>query len=59
MRYKDLALFDIFYDQMDQSWHYMTEEVESALVNNYNPYKGISSDNLSEYDDLNATFNLK
>lgn len=55
IREKDLAPFDIFYDQMDQSWHYMTEEVESALANNYNPYKGISSDGFSDYDNLTAT----
>ena len=55
IRDSDLAQFDIFYDQMDQSWHYMTDEVEEALANNYNPYKGVSSDNLTEYDNLNAS----
>jgi len=33
----------------------MTDEVEGALANNYNPYKGISNDNLEEYDNLDAT----
>ena len=55
IRDSDLAQFDIFYDQMDQSWHYMTDEVEEALANNYNPYKGVSSDNLTENDNLSAS----
>ena len=55
IRDKDLAPFDIFYDQMDQSWHYMTDAVEQALTNNYNPYKGVSSDSLEEYNNLSAT----
>ncbi len=51
---KTLADFDVYYDQRDKTWHYLTDERLHALANEYNPYKGISSDNLTENDNINA-----
>ena len=54
IRNKELAPFDTFYDQMDHSWHYMTSEVEKGLSSGHNPYKGLSSDDLTQYDDISS-----
>jgi len=54
IRDSDLAPFDVFYDQLDHSWHYMTPDVEKGLLSDHNPYKGLSSDNLTAYDNIDS-----
>lgn len=54
IRDKDLAPFDTFYDQNDKSWHYMTDEAYKSLSNVHSPYKGLSKDDLSEYDNVDT-----
>ena len=51
----DLASFDTFYDQMDHSWHYMTNEVEKSLASGRSPYKGLSSDSFKDYDTIDPS----
>ena len=52
IRDNDLAPFDVFYDQMDHSWHYMTNEVEKGLASGHDPYKGLSSESFEDYDSI-------
>jgi hypothetical protein len=54
IRDKELAPFDVFYDQLDRSWHYMTPDVEKGLLSDHNPYKGLSSDDLTSYDNIDS-----
>ena len=51
---RDVAPFDIFYDQEDRSWHYMTEGVMKSLLNNTSPYKGTVKNNLKGYDMIDS-----
>jgi len=51
---RNVAPFDVFYDQEDRSWHYMTQEVLNGLLNNTTPYKGLAKNNLKGYDMIDS-----
>lgn len=39
----ELAPFDIFYDQLDKEWHFLTPDRVDRLTSNYSPYQGLTT----------------